>query len=106
MEKAEILARARALKGHVWAMEPEGEEAKWAGRAYGATFELTKPEGQVLEGEDTSSLLLTLKGKDQLRGEFVSAFGEPKLEWPPGRFRSQMLIWDATKAIQPQQSSK
>lgn len=107
-ERDIILAKAKTLEGHVWVLEPEREEASWTGKAHGATFELTKPEGQVFREEgDTSSLLLTLKGnvkgKCKLRSDFVSALGEPQLEVKAIKFKSpQMLIWDATKVDQPQ----
>lgn len=109
VEKAEILARASALKGHVWVMEPEEEEMRWTGKAYGATFELTKPEGVIFESVgDTSHLVLTLKGKvngkQRLRSDFTQVLGEPKAEVQARRFRSpQMLLWDTTKTPQSEQ---
>lgn len=108
-ERAEILARAMALKDHCWAdeLEPQGN-AIWTGKAHGATFELTKPGGVIFESQgDVVFLELTLKGKvegkKKLREEFVAAFGKPEVETPAKRFRtSHIVIWNNAKALQSQ----
>ena len=81
-------------------------EQRWVGKQYGASFELTRTEGLILNCRgfmpdvETESFDLILKGKakgkQRLFEEFMAVLGDPLEISPATRFpRSLCAIWDA-----------
>lgn len=100
-EKEEILTRA----SYIIALKEGG--TMWTGKLHGAYFEMHKPSSTLFDKEKTFIVLRLggkRKGKQELREDFVSTLGQPLSELRSKRFNDPLsIIWDATKALKPQQ---